>query len=491
MLKISNLTSKVILSSLVVANANAITYSTNSAGTLYQRDKGSAITTTIDLADLGLDINSDIDALSLGDDPNIFGMSRVDLFAIGSDAVATGGELYNDISSGKKVTNNIYSSAAFDTNRLFIKEVDSNLDSQIDAFDLGDLKEDEWIYFSLRPSSLDSDTVDINGTTYSSGDVLMVQYKNPSTLKVFATASEIGSPININALSIFDASKDGSSYDSMSDYITYSVGESNLIPTSIDVSATYQYGLGVSGVTIPHTNGAEFGLRVGTSGVGDDLKALEHYIVCENPCIEIIEGWGIYGHSTPIDNIEEFFGDMELIESVFAYDKSTKEWRAFSPYPTIQALIQSSSEIKVLDRIEVNEGFWIKGVKDGSNCVEDNQILDNESLTNCDLPTLTQGNMISLSYSGGDEISVDLNNYFTTSEDCPITNFGINDWLDLNSDNIIDSNDWLNGVSLDNDSGIYSGTSVVSDAPRTVEFRATASNEAGTSEVRFSIELKE
>lgn len=114
-----------------------------------------------------------------------------------------------------------------------------------------------------------------------------------------------------------------------------------------------------------------------------------------------------------------------------------------------------------------------------------------EEDSECGPPALYDATYEFYSFTAGNYEELDLNDYFTTIEhDCPITNFGITDWVDLDGDGFIDSNDWINGMALDNSNGLYSGTPATSDVGKTVTFTATATNAGGTSQIIFEIEVQ-
>jgi len=216
--------------------------------------------TAIGSTSMGLVEGDDIDALSLGDDP-LPGESgegqRADIFAVGAGAAGIGGELQTRAAAGEPVERDVYREGRLEANEVLIEELIP--DGAVDAFDNGDLDPElnQWIYFSLATGS---PTLAANG--WSVGDLLMAQYNQPGTLARFAAAAEIGSPSDIDALSVRDATRDGSVFDDTADMVIYS-----LTP---DDGQVHHYGAGAPSGNLAHDN-ADFGLAA-----DDNIAALEH-----------------------------------------------------------------------------------------------------------------------------------------------------------------------------------------------------------------------
>jgi hypothetical protein len=103
----------------------------------------------------------------------------------------------------------------------------------------------------------------------------------------------------------------------------------------------------------------------------------------------------------------------------------------------------------------------------------------------CSAP-ITNGGEVHLNFTAGTYNEVNLADFFSAESDCPIYNYGIF-FDDIDGDGSIGSNDWINGVSLDNNTGLYSGTPPIDDAGKTVAFEATANNGYGTASIMFYI----
>ncbi|MEA2012035.1 MAG: choice-of-anchor Q domain-containing protein, partial [Verrucomicrobiota bacterium] len=238
----------------------------------------SDITTIITSADfstqLGLDSDDKIDAISLGNDPTpdvtppSSGEVRVDIFAVESGAQGISGDLHTRYLAGKPVEQDLYR----DANGSNLLYEDGYGDGELDAYDDGYFDpsvDTPWIYFSLAPGSPTIGTV-ISSYTITASDVLMVQYGSPATLAVFTQGINIGNSVDIDGLSIFDATKDGGAYIGSNDMIIYSDD------TPADSTDKYimHYGLGNPGSPEVHLHEDDFGIRD-----EDQITALAHTFV--------------------------------------------------------------------------------------------------------------------------------------------------------------------------------------------------------------------
>lgn len=89
--------------------------------------------------------------------------------------------------------------------------------------------------------------------------------------------------------------------------------------------------------------------------------------------------WQLQGTSLPISNMSVF--NKESIKTVWAYDKNTKQWKAYSPDTSLSNLIQSSSNITPLENILAHEGFWIHSDGNTSVTLGTNLIQTNETVS--------------------------------------------------------------------------------------------------------------
>lgn len=216
--------------------------------------------TAISLTSLELVAGDDIDAISLGDDP-LPGETgegpRVDIFAVAAGATGTGGELQTRAAASEPVERDIYRESHLKVNEVLIQGLIP--DGAVDAFDNGDFDPEgnQWIYFSLAAGS-----PTLGAKSWNAGDILMVQYSQPGTLGRFAADAEIGSPVDIDGLSIKDAVKDGSVYGETADMVIYSL--------SANDGQIYHYGAGSPVGSIAHSH-STFGLAT-----SDNITALEH-----------------------------------------------------------------------------------------------------------------------------------------------------------------------------------------------------------------------
>ena len=103
-------------------------------------------------------------------------------------------------------------------------------------------------------------------------------------------------------------------------------------------------------------------------GKGDDVYALEHNLICHNPCLDIVKGWKMYGTDDGIHDVPGRFSDSTKISIVYAYDENLSRWKAYSPNPSLQLLINADPNIDNLIDIKEQEGFWIKGLQNHINC---------------------------------------------------------------------------------------------------------------------------
>jgi hypothetical protein len=292
----------------------------------------------------------DIDALSLGDDTKIFGERRHDVFAVENNSTgATGSELNTRKSAGLFVGSDIYMESEIKGNIVIKKKL---IKGQIDGFDFGQLYDfknkkvlKRPLYFSLTP---DSPTLkDFNGT---GGDIFVVFPGKPKTLKIFVKASEIGSPTNIDALSMHIASD--KEYNSSTDYIIYKT----------DTNSTmyhYGYGVGSSSFVSPHSP-SEFGLLP-----SDRIMGLEHKIVL-NPCIKIKKGWNNFGLDEGVADVTHYFNNPNIV-SVWKYTTDNK-CKFYSPNKALETKALSYPNIEKLETLKGNEGFWILGIGDATIC---------------------------------------------------------------------------------------------------------------------------
>ncbi|MBT3377501.1 MAG: hypothetical protein HN742_33070 [Lentisphaerae bacterium] len=261
---------------LGVARARAVLYSESGASSYTIRMKtspGGAVQ-LLPNGDFGLAVDDDVDALSLGNDPYPGETSpvgpRLDVFAVapGSTGTTPGGALTARAAmAGACVECDVYR-ASHTFNEVLIPGLIP--DGAIDAFeasnlvDTGDETHNAWIYFSLAPGS---PTLAARG--WQSNDILMVQYKNAGTLRLFADAVAFGSPSEVDAVSVRDAVRDGNVYDPTADVLIYSASLS-------EDHCIYHYGYGAPGDHKPHAY-PEFGIEHSGPGVGsDNLVALEH-----------------------------------------------------------------------------------------------------------------------------------------------------------------------------------------------------------------------
>ena len=244
---------------LFVPSSSAILYS-EAGDTVVPAWYLAPAATQIGLSDLGLAEGDDIDALSLGDDPlpeDIGDGTRIDIFAVAPGASGTSGELMTRAAAAVAVERDVYRETTGDTNEVLIPELIP--DGALDAFDHGDFDPEgnQWLYFSLAEGS---PTLAANG--WSADDVLMVHYPTAGTLQLFADDSLVGTPGDIDALSVKDHVKDGSPYDPSVDMIIYS--------TAANDGQVHHYGAGSPAGNIAHAHG-----NFGVDSL-DNIVALEH-----------------------------------------------------------------------------------------------------------------------------------------------------------------------------------------------------------------------
>lgn len=221
----------------------------------------------ITMAELGLQNGDDVDGLSLGDDTPKFNKRRRDLFAVAQGTVGLApSHVFNRAAAGKAVERDIYRDSRAIGNILHFKDIISMstgggaADGAIDAFDVGWMDQQKWVYFSLTPGS-----PTLTAMGWGPSDVLACQYGNGATLKLYCAASNIGNPADIDALSIYDDTDDAV-YDPANDYIIYSnhtAGDGFL----------YHYGLGGPPGAVAHDH-PTFGLLD-----TDNIYALEHILI--------------------------------------------------------------------------------------------------------------------------------------------------------------------------------------------------------------------
>jgi uncharacterized repeat protein (TIGR01451 family) len=223
-------------------------------------------------ADFGLLPLDDVDALSLGDDPYPGEFSpigpRLDVFAVsrGSRGTMPGGALTARALLGLPVERDIYRESHVNYNEILIPGLIP--DGELDGFDAGNLVEElnpiqnQWVYFSLTATS---PTLLLRG--WSPADVLMVQYKNPATLRRYAAAADFGNPAEVDALSIKDPVKDGAPYDPTQDMLIYSVA-----PTD---GFVHHYGYSAPPGNVAHRH-TLFGINDPAILAPDNMTALEH-----------------------------------------------------------------------------------------------------------------------------------------------------------------------------------------------------------------------
>lgn len=73
--------------------------------------------------------------------------------------------------------------------------------------------------------------------------------------------------------------------------------------------------------------------------------------------MSISSGWQIKGTESGFSNIESF--NQSCITSVWSYDTTTNQWRAYSPDSNIQQLIDNNTDIATLTKINSDDGFWV------------------------------------------------------------------------------------------------------------------------------------
>ena len=332
----------------------AAVYSTVDDNGITAINLNTGATISISADRLGLQEGDDIDALSLGDDTKIFGKKRHDIFVVNLGATGIGGALKDRSSYGLNVSQDLYISSITEQNKLYYRSLISS--GSIDAFDFGIMVDannnevlNKWIYFSLTPNS--PTLLDLNATA---GDIFAVIPNQPSTLKIFLSASAIGTPTDINALSMH-ITDPVIGYNPSSDYIIYSTAGS---------SDVYHYGFGAPVGNQPHS-ALEFGLDT-----NDDIEALEHNVIClYDNCLHIKLGWQLFGLSDGISDIKNIFQNQaDLVNAIWAYDTDKSSWKFYSPNPNLMS-IANSNLFETVDFIKENEGFWIQGKRDGDICI--------------------------------------------------------------------------------------------------------------------------
>jgi len=334
---------------LVTSYSAVISLVGDSNVSVITKQKVTGLTHFFKASDLGLQKGDDIDALSLGDDTKIFGDRRHDIFAVDNNSTGAEGDLYTRKQASLFIGNDLYVQSFTNGNQILKRNI---VKGQIDGFDFGslyDFQKKEVIkralYFSLTP---DSPTLkDLNATA---GDILVVFPTEPTTLKVFVKSSEIGSPTNIDALSMHI--ENPSEYNSTTDYIIYKT----------DINSTfYHYGIGAgaSGFVTPHTP-SEFGLLD-----TDKITALEHGLI-KNPCIKVQKGWNNFGLNEGVANVENYFNNSNIV-SVWKY-LDNGEWEFYSPNKELEEKALSYPNVKKLETIEGKKGFWILGKEETEIC---------------------------------------------------------------------------------------------------------------------------
>ena len=333
---------------------DAAVYSTVGDNGLTAIDLTTGATQIISANKLGLQTGDDIDALSLGDDTRVFNKTRFDIFAVGKNSVGSAGALKARASYGLPVEKDIYIESRTKHNKLFYRSLVSS--GEIDGFDLGDIVDydnnktlNKPIYFSLTPNS-----PTLSSLGASAGDILVVVPNQPSTLKVFVKASDIGNPTDIDALSM-NIQAPTVAYNPLTDYIIYSVAN------SADI---YHYGYNAPTGNMPHL-ASEFGLAP-----NDTIEALEHKRVkCYDNCLHVKKGWGLFGFSNAIDSVDEMLKSQgNVVNAVWAYDSSNKSWKFYSPDSSLISTAQSEYNVTILNKLSENEGFWLQSKVEGLIC---------------------------------------------------------------------------------------------------------------------------
>lgn len=264
-------------------------------------------------SDLGFNATgNDMDAISLGDDTPIFGSPRHDVFAVVTSNATKSGAEHNATDGNEDIGKRVYLEHRIDpsssNNTILLNDIytltGNTAEGQVDALDLGIIpdcgnsSEKVWIYFSLtEKSSL------ITSGGYNASDVLMCNVCDncSSTLKVFADADHIGlnGTHDIDGLSIYDADRDGNSYNSTTDYIIYTLHSPG---RGADV---YHYGYNAPSGNNPHFH--NFGLN----NTWDGISAMEHLAVFPNINVPVVRpiGIGVDGNGSDWDSIGPVFSD--------------------------------------------------------------------------------------------------------------------------------------------------------------------------------------
>ena len=354
---------------------DAAVYSTVGDNGLTAIDLATGATKIISANKLGLQAGDDIDALSLGDDTRVFNKTRFDIFAVGKNATGSAGALKARASYGLPIEEDIYIESRTKRNKLFYRSLIKS--GEIDGFDLGDIVDFEHneilnkpIYFSLTPNS-----PTLSNLRASAGDILVVFPNQPSTLKVFVKASDIGNPADIDALSMnipAPAIAYGNGYNSTTDYIIYSIAN------SADI---YHYGYSAPVGNMPHS-ASEFGLAP-----NDTIKALEHKsIKCYDNCLHVKKGWGLFGFANAVENVDDMLKNQgSIVNAVWAYDSDNKSWKFYSPDAALISTAKSEYNITILNQLNENEGFWLQSKVEGEVCPSSQDI--NQTQPPSNMPT--------------------------------------------------------------------------------------------------------
>ena len=81
--------------------------------------------------------------------------------------------------------------------------------------------------------------------------------------------------------------------------------------------------------------------------------------------LHVKPGWNLVsfsGQDTAIW-LSSYINQNSGIESIWAYDNSGKQWRAYSPIPSISAQIANDPEITSMETLDSSTGLWVKSTK--------------------------------------------------------------------------------------------------------------------------------